>query len=169
MELYFQDLSVAAQKELLKTSGITDPTQANWDTFPIATIELEESTRWDESAAYIRIFQISAAKDNDRRMFGNSVLLRKKGDECGKASVDLSIYDLVWSGYMKADSLESIYDFFNGESRPSAKKMRSMAVSDIVEISDSPDGVLDGMWFVDSIGWKRISTRFYLEGFRDSI
>ena len=169
MELYFQDLSVAAQKELLKTSGITDPTQANWDTFPIATIELEESTRWDESAAYIRIFQISAAKDNDRRMFGNSVLLRKKGDECGKASVDLSIYDLVWSGYMKADSLESIYDFFNGESRPSAKKMRSMAVSDIVEISDSPDGVLDGMWFVDSIGWKRISTRFYLEGFGCSI
>ena len=169
MELYFQDLTVAAQKELLKTSGITDPTQANWDTFPIATIELEESTRWDESAAYIRIFQISAAKDNDRRMFGNSVLLRKKGDECGKASVDLSIYDLVWSGYMKADSLESIYDFFNGESRPSAKKMRSMAVSDIVEISDSPDGILDGMWFVDSIGWKRISTRFYLEGFGCSI
>lgn len=169
MELYFQDLSVAAQKELLKTSGITDPTLANWDTFPIATIELEESTRWDESAAYIRIFQISAAKDNDRRMFGNSVLLRKKGDECGKASVDLSIYDLVWSGYMKADSLESIYDFFNGESRPSAKKMRSMAVSDIVEISDSPDGVLDGMWFVDSIGWKRISNRFYLEGTEYSI
>ena len=169
MELYFQDLTVAAQKELLKTSGITDPTQANWDTFPIATIELEESPRWDESAAYIRIFQISAAKDNDRRMFGNSVLLRKKGDECGKASVDLSIYDLVWSGYMKADSLESIYDFFNGESRPSAKKMRSMAVSDIVEISDSPDGILDGMWFVDSIGWKRISTRFYLEGFGCSI
>ena len=169
MELYFQDLSVAAQKELLKTSGITDPTQANWDTFPIATIELEESTRWDESAAYIRIFQISAAKDNDRRMFGNSVLLRKKGDECGKVSVDFSIYDLVWSGYMKADSLESIYDFFNDESRPSAKKMRSMAVSDIVEISDSPDGVLDGMWFVDSIGWKRISTRFYLEGTEYSI
>ena len=169
MELYFQDLTVAAQKELLKTSGITDPTQANWDTFPIATIELEESTRWDESAAYIRIFQISAAKDNDRRMFGNSVLLRKKGDECGKVSVDFSIYDLVWSGYMKADSLESIYDFFNGAARPNAKKMRSMAVSDIVEISDSPDGVLDGMWFVDSIGWKRISTRFYLEGFRDSI
>ena len=169
MELYFQDLTVAAQKELLKTSGITDPTQANWDTFPIATIELEESTRWDESAAYIRIFQISAAKDQDRRMFGSSVLLRKKGDECGKVSVDFSIYDLVWSGYMKADSLESIYDFFNGAARPNAKKMRSMAVSDIVEISDSPDGVLDGMWFVDSIGWKRISTRFYLEGFRDSI
>lgn len=169
MELYFQDLSVAAQKELLKTSGITDPTQANWDTFPIATIELEESTRWDESAAYIRIFQISAAKDNDRRMFGNSVLLRKKGDECGKASVDLSIYDLVWSGYMKADSLESIYDFFNGATRPNSKKMRSMAVSDIVEISDSPDGVLDGMWFVDSIGWKRISNRFYLEGTEYSI
>ena len=169
MELYFQDLTVAAQKELLKTSGITDPTQANWDTFPIATIELEESARWDESAAYIRIFQISAAKDQDRRMFGNSVLLRKKGDECGKVSVDFSIYDLVWSGYMKADSLESIYDFFNGAARPNAKKMRSMAVSDIVEISDSPDGVLDGMWFVDSIGWKRISTRFYLEGFRDSI
>ena len=131
--------------------------------------ELEESAQWDESAAYIRIFQISAAKDNDRRMFGNSVLLRKKGDECGKVSVDLSTYDLVWSGYMKADSLESIYDFFNGESRPSAKKMRSMAVSDIVEISDSPDGVLDGMWFVDSIGWKRISTRFYLEGTEYSV
>ena len=169
MELYFQDLTVAAQKELLKTSGITDPTQANWDTFPIANIELEESARWDESAAYIRIFQISAAKDHDRRMFGSSALLRKEGGKCGTTSVDLSIYDLVWSGFMKADSLESIYDFFNGEARPNAKKMRSMAVSDIVEISDSPDGVLDGMWFVDSIGWKRISTRFYLEGFRDSI
>ena len=154
MELYFQDLTVAAQKELLKTSGITDPTQANWDTFPIANIELEESARWDESAAYIRIFQISAAKDHDRRMFGSSALLRKEGGKCGTTSVDLSIYDLVWSGFMKADSLESIYDFFNGEARPNANKM---------------DGVLDGMWFVDSIGWKRISTRFYLEGTEYSI
>lgn len=169
MELFFRDLTVAAQKELLKAAGISDPTEENWDVFPIATLDFEERAHLDESDAYVRIYQISAAKDHDRRMFGNSVLLRKKRDECGTTSVDLSIYDLVWSGYMKADSLESIYDFFNGESRPIAKKMRSMAVSDIVEISDSPDGVLDGMWFVDSIGWKRISTRFYLEGFRDSI
>ena len=169
MELYFQDLTVAAQKELLKTSGITDPTEENWDVFPIATLDFEERAHLDESDAYVRIYQISAAKDQERHMFGSSVLLRKKGDECGKVSVDFSIYDLVWSGFMNADSLESIYDFFNGAARPNAKKMRSMAVSDIVEISDSPDGVLDGMWFVDSIGWKRISNRFYLEGTEYSI
>ena len=169
MELFFRDLTVAAQKELLKAAGISDPAQANLDIFPIAALDFGQREQLNESDAYIRIFQISAAKDHGRHLFGSSSLLRKEGDECGKASVDLSIYDLVWSGYMKADSLESIYDFFNGAARPNAKKMRSMAVSDIVEISDSPDGVLDGMWFVDSIGLKRISNRFYLEGTEYSI
>ena len=41
-ELYFKDLTEQAQAELLKTIGIEDASELNWDIFPITTIEVEE-------------------------------------------------------------------------------------------------------------------------------
>ena len=40
VEIYFDDLTNSAQKKILEEAGITDPKEANWDIFPIATIEV---------------------------------------------------------------------------------------------------------------------------------
>ena len=41
VEVYFDDLTLSAQKKVLEEAGITDPKEANWDIFPIATYEIE--------------------------------------------------------------------------------------------------------------------------------
>ena len=51
IEIYFEDLSEAKQKELLKAAGIKEPKEANWDIFPITEVEYyeEESEEKEES------------------------------------------------------------------------------------------------------------------------
>ena len=41
-EIYFSDLTKEAQDDLLEKANITKPEDANWDVFPIATIEFPE-------------------------------------------------------------------------------------------------------------------------------
>ena len=41
VEIYFDDLTPSAQKKVLEEAGITNPKEANWDIFPIATYETE--------------------------------------------------------------------------------------------------------------------------------
>ena len=38
-EIYFDDLKEEIQQQLLEATGIKDPADANWDVFPIATLE----------------------------------------------------------------------------------------------------------------------------------
>lgn len=40
-ELYFTDLTEQAQKEILKKAGLQSPEDANWDCFPITTVDFE--------------------------------------------------------------------------------------------------------------------------------
>lgn len=42
VEIYFDDLTHSKQKELLDEFGFDSPEQANWDLFPICTLESEE-------------------------------------------------------------------------------------------------------------------------------
>ena len=41
IEIYFSDLSEKKQREVLKIAGLSEPSEANWDVFPIAMIPLE--------------------------------------------------------------------------------------------------------------------------------
>ena len=41
-EIYFSDLTEEAQKKFLEVEGIENPEEANYDVFPIASIEIEE-------------------------------------------------------------------------------------------------------------------------------
>ena len=41
-EIYFSDLNKEAQEALLEQAKITKPEDANWDVFPIATIDVHE-------------------------------------------------------------------------------------------------------------------------------
>lgn len=39
LEIYFKDLTPEAQDAVLELFGISSPEDANWDTFPIFTLE----------------------------------------------------------------------------------------------------------------------------------
>lgn len=41
-ELYASDLTEEAQKNLCECAGIKDISEANWDVFPITTIDFED-------------------------------------------------------------------------------------------------------------------------------
>ena len=41
-ELYFKDLTLEAQKRLLRAAGLDSPEDANWVAFPIANVILGE-------------------------------------------------------------------------------------------------------------------------------
>ena len=41
-DLYFNDLTREAQKEILSVAGLNSPEEANWDVFPITTIDFEQ-------------------------------------------------------------------------------------------------------------------------------
>ena len=41
-EIYFNDLKPEAQQELLETFGLSSADEMNWETLPIATIDIEE-------------------------------------------------------------------------------------------------------------------------------
>lgn len=38
IEIYYSDLTPAAQKRLLDGYGLSDPKEANWDVFPVFTL-----------------------------------------------------------------------------------------------------------------------------------
>ncbi len=41
IEIYFYDLTPAAQKKVLDAAGMADPTEGNWDILPLTTLEFE--------------------------------------------------------------------------------------------------------------------------------
>lgn len=45
-ELYASDLTEEAQKNLCETAGIKSISEANWDVFPITTIDFEVPDTW---------------------------------------------------------------------------------------------------------------------------
>ena len=47
-ELYFNDLNAEAQAKLLDAAGLNDPSEANWDMFPIDIIEFYEEDDEDD-------------------------------------------------------------------------------------------------------------------------
>lgn len=47
LEIYFRDLTPETQKVVLALYGIESPQDANWDSFPIFTIEVTETDGQD--------------------------------------------------------------------------------------------------------------------------
>jgi len=73
----------------------------------------------------------------------------------GTKKVNAAAYDRVYDGKMDCISLENIYQKFNVD-HPADYTGRSLSVSDVVEIRES-DTLKPGFYFVDSIGFKKIS------------
>lgn len=71
--------------------------------------------------------------------------------------VNKAEYERVCTGYIDPrenesvqDVLELIYRKHNADDRPHSHRMRSLSVSDLVELEGS------GTWFCDSFGFKKI-------------
>ena len=98
------------------------------------------------------IYQINTDRDDNRVCFlGLDTLERFQHSK----AVDPALYDRVYDGKLDCSSLETIYEKFNVD-HPADYKGRSLSVSDVVEIRES-DTLNPGFYFVDSIGFKKIS------------
>jgi hypothetical protein len=99
----------------------------------------------------IKIYQIDMERDEHRiAMMGyEDTLARMNGD-----AIDSSLYDLVFDGEVEAKDLEAVYAKFNLD-HPAGYTGRSMSVSDVVQVVESPTGK-EGFYFCDSIGFKEI-------------
>lgn len=100
----------------------------------------------------INIYMIDLEKDEKRLAFTGfdetSRILRSN-------TVDASVYDCVYSGYVDCQSLEEVFSMFNDDDRPDGYEGRSMSVSDVVEVVES-DIVKEGCYFCDNFGFKPI-------------
>lgn len=97
----------------------------------------------------IRIYQINLSKDKDRVAFlGRAELEMFQGS----TAINSKIYDLVFDGDVRNDSLEDLYRIFNGE-YPENYRARSMSVSDVVEVFE--DGKSE-FFFCDTIGFAKV-------------
>ena len=98
------------------------------------------------------IYQINMDRDSANVCFiGMESLEKIKGTK----KVNAAAYDRVYDGKMDCISLENIYQKFNVD-HPADYTGRSLSVSDVVEIMES-DTLKPGFYFVDSIGFKKIS------------
>lgn len=43
LDIYFEDFNEETQQAILEMAGISDPSEANWDVLPIATIYFDEN------------------------------------------------------------------------------------------------------------------------------
>lgn len=107
----------------------------------------------------VHIYQINPDRDVNRVNFASAdLLLRFNG---GINAVDRSIYDEVYAGDVEFKSLEDIFRKFNQDDRPNAQDMHSLSVSDVVEIRHNDDADLNGYWFCDSFGWKKLDDEWH--------
>lgn len=105
----------------------------------------------DEKPMKIKIYQVSIERDKNNVAFqSHDTLERWQGTD----AIDSGIYDKVFEGEVKADSLEDVYRIFNVD-RPSDFKGRSLSISDIVEVEESPE-VEKGFYFCDSVGFTKV-------------
>lgn len=100
---------------------------------------------------YIAIYQIDMARDPDNVCFMD---FERTNRIQGSSSINSSIYNKVFEGPVKADTLEDIYYIFN-QQHPEGYTGRSLSVSDVVQVvEDNPFG--SAFYFCDSFGFKRI-------------
>lgn len=69
--------------------------------------------------------------------------------------IDPKIYKCAFDGELWVDSLEEVFDKFN-QNRPDGYTARSMSVSDVLEIRKTSLPGLQGFWYCDTVGFKKL-------------
>ena len=103
----------------------------------------------------IKIYQINTDRDDPvkRRTFLSLEALEKifKSKE-----IKSDLYDKVYDGEVDCRSLNDVFRKFNLD-HPEGYRGRSMSVSDVVEVVEAPESIKTGCYFVDDVGFKKIS------------
>ena len=99
---------------------------------------------------HLRLWQIDPRLDKERILYlsyADTIKIAGK--------IDPKIYRCVFDGELWCDGLEEIYDKYN-QDRPDGYTARSLSVSDVVEIYKTSLPGLQGFWFYDSVGFKKL-------------
>jgi hypothetical protein len=96
----------------------------------------------------IKIFQIDIDKDKEKAKFRALNEIKEINPE---------IYKTVYYGDVEAQNLEDIYAMFN-DNRPPTFQGHSLSMSDIVQICDKEDTLMenDACYYCDEIGFKKV-------------
>ena len=101
----------------------------------------------------VRVYQIPPDVPAARYMFcGYEIMLKNLG------RIPFEEYSLVYEGDVRVQTLERLFIRFNADDRPNATSMRSLSVSDIVEIVEADPAMYSpGLYFCDSVGFKKLT------------
>lgn len=101
----------------------------------------------------INIYQVNSDRDaHNVKFFGYDMLEKFQGT----TEINSAIYDKVYSGSVKAKSLEDVYRIFNQE-HPAEYQAHSLSVSDVVQVVIGNSDTKCGFYFCDSFGFKQIA------------
>lgn len=101
----------------------------------------------------INIYQVNSYRDEHNvKFFGYDMLEKVQGT----FEINSAIYDKVYSGSVKAKSLEDVYRIFN-EEHPAEYQAHSLSVSDVVQVIEGNSDTKQGFYFCDSFGFKKIA------------
>ena len=97
----------------------------------------------------IALYQIIPELDGDRMMFQNLDYMRSA---YGK-EIPAQFYETIYTGDIAAENLEDVFRIFNVEF-PKDYRGRSLSVSDVVEVIDSPEE--SRFYYCDTIGFEEV-------------
>lgn len=97
----------------------------------------------------VTLYQIIPELDNDHLIFRNLQTIQLASNH----QVPAELYETVFSGELKVQSLQDIFMIFN-IAHPEGYRGRSMSVSDVVEIPASTGE--NDFYFCEPIGYKKI-------------
>lgn len=98
----------------------------------------------------VRIYQIDFERDEKFLCYRN---LETVLERCG-GIIPAESYNMVFEYEALSDNLERLFFIFN-EAHPKGYKVRSMSMSDVVEVIDPVNG--SKFFFCDKIGFKEVS------------
>lgn len=101
----------------------------------------------------IKIYQINQDRDTNKVKFSDFDSLKILQ---GNTDIDSSIYKNVFYGDVDCEDLEEIYTLFNTERVPTHQG-HSLSVSDVIEVIDTDNELLNGKcFFCDSTGYRTV-------------
>ena len=105
----------------------------------------------------LKVYQINTDRDKNRVKFEG---LAQTEQYQGKAQLDPTIYDEVFSGEVDCGNLEEVYTLFNSNS-PYTHRGHSMSVSDVISVSDAPELVGKIRFYNSSTAFEEVQYTDY--------
>ena len=105
----------------------------------------------------IKIYQIDPERDHLRvKFYGLQETQKIQQVKDDHIFINSGIYNEVFNGEVKCNSLEGVYQLFN-LNHPPTHRGHSLSISDIIEISENSSDYLQGFFFCDRTGFEHVN------------